>query len=330
MEMNVEPPHRFIDIEDCRLHWVESGASAGKPPLVLLHGLNDCHLTWKNVAPALARDRRVLMPDLPGHGLSARPDASYELRWYAHVMARWLEALGLYAVDVVGHSFGGGVAQVMLLECSERMQRLVLVSSGGLGREIAMALRLASIPAVVERLGQPFMGPGTRLAIKATGDVLSKQEVAQLCAINAQSGSARAFARTVRDIVDWRGQRYTFFQRSNELAQLPAIAVFWGDRDAIIPPSHARALADHLEGLRVRLFEDCGHYPHHEHPDAFVKALHDFLDDPTAPKARLRPTERRKAAKPQRDDQRSKLSFWRLGGLASLRSTPATRIFSLG
>jgi pimeloyl-ACP methyl ester carboxylesterase len=227
------------DVEGSRLHWVELGGSTAKPPVVLLHGLNDSHLTWRKIAPRLARDRRVLVPDLPGHGLSGRPDASYKLHWYAHVMARWFDALALDRADVIGHSFGGGVALVMLLE-PERIRRLVLVSSGGLGREIAVAFRLASIPHVVERFGQPFMGVGTRLALKATSHGVSEGEIAQLAAMNAQSGSARAFARTVRDIIDWRGQRHNFFKRANELGALPAIAAFWGERDRIIPSSHAR------------------------------------------------------------------------------------------
>jgi pimeloyl-ACP methyl ester carboxylesterase len=280
--------HRFAHVDGVRLHWAELGKPTGKPPLVMLHGLNDCYRTWRRVAPGLARDRRVLMPDLPGHGLSGRPDASYELHWYAQVMARWLDAACIERADVVGHSFGGGVAQTMLLECPERIRRLALVSSGGLGREITHSLRLASIPLVVERLGQPFMGPCTRLALKATGDVISGEDVARLSALNAQSGSARAFARTVRDIIDWRGQRRTFFQRAAELAALPPIAVFWGDRDAVIPISHAEALAKAVDGVSVTRFEGCGHYPHHEKPDLFVDALRDFLETPDARAAHLR------------------------------------------
>jgi hypothetical protein len=65
--------------------------------------------------------------------------------------------------------------------------------------------------------------------------------------MNAQRGSARAFARTVRDIVGWRGQRHTFFQYAAQLSELPSIAVFWGDRDSVIPPEHARALAEAVE-----------------------------------------------------------------------------------
>jgi pimeloyl-ACP methyl ester carboxylesterase len=196
-------------------------------------------------------------------------------------MTQWLDAADVARADVVGHSFGGGVAQMMLLQCPERIRRLVLVSSGGLGREIAVSLRMASLTFVVEHLGQPFMGPCTRLGVKATGDVLSREEVSRLCAMNTQRGSARAFARTVRDIIDWRGQRRTFFQRADELSTpLPPIAVLWGDRDAIIPFSHAEALASYVDGVRVTRFEACGHYPHHEQPGAFANALRDFLDSP--------------------------------------------------
>jgi pimeloyl-ACP methyl ester carboxylesterase len=288
LDVEVDRHHRFAHVEGVRLHWAEFGESTALPPLVLLHGLCDCYRTWSKLAPALARDRRVLVPDLPGHGLSARPDVTYSLRWYAHVMARWIEALGLGTVDLAGHSLGGGVGQVMLLECPGRIRRLALVSSGGLGREVGVALRLASIPYIVERLGQPFMGLGTRLARGAAGDGLPADEMAELCAMNTRPGSARAFARTVRDIIDWRGQRRTFFQGAGELCRLPSIAVFWGDCDSIIPAAHAQSLAAAVDGIRVVLFEGCGHFPHRQRPDAFETALRAFLDDPAPCEARLR------------------------------------------
>jgi pimeloyl-ACP methyl ester carboxylesterase len=282
--------HHFARVDGVRVHWVELGEGAGKTPVVLLHGLNDCYRTWRQIAPPLAYDRRVLMPDLPGHGLSGRPDASYELRWYARVMARWLDAARVERADVVGHSFGGGVAQGMLLECRERIRRLVLVSSGGLGREIEVSLRLASLPFVVERLGQPFMGLCTRLALKITRDRISREDMVRLSAMNAQPGSARAFARTVRDVVGLRGQRRTFFQRATELSALPPIAVFWGERDNVIPIAHAEALARAVDGVLFTRFEGCGHYLHHEEPSVFVNALRDFLEAPDARACRLRTT----------------------------------------
>jgi pimeloyl-ACP methyl ester carboxylesterase len=80
----------FTTVEGVRLHWIEMGEPSAAAPVVLLHGLNNSARTWAHVAPLLAVDRRVLMPDLPGHGLSERPNAGYELDWYAHVVARWL------------------------------------------------------------------------------------------------------------------------------------------------------------------------------------------------------------------------------------------------
>jgi pimeloyl-ACP methyl ester carboxylesterase len=281
--------HAADTIEGVRLHWLEFDGPTDRTPVVLLHGLNDSHLTWRRVAPDLAKERPVFALDLPGHGLSERPDASYELSWYAHVVARWLEKRNLDSVDIVGHSFGGGVALTLLLECPKRLRRLVLVASGGLGREIAMSLRLASIPKVVERFGQPFMNVGTRLALMAMGRTLLAEDAHLLARMSAQRGTARAFARTVEDLMDWRGQRQSFLARAHEVSTLPAIAVFWGDRDTIIPHAHANMLRLSVEGVRLTLFPGCGHYPHEQRPDAFVAALRAFIDDPDCPSARLRP-----------------------------------------
>lgn len=279
-------------VDGVRLHWVQLGPAGDPVPLLLLHGLYDSHRTWKHVAPELARDRRVLMPDLPGHGLSERPDASYELVWHARVVAHWLDAIGIGQVDIVGHSFGGGVAQMLLRECPERIRRLVLVASGGLGREIRAALRLASTPIIVEAFGQPFMGIGTYLALLGN-PAFTREEIRELAAMNAEPGSARAFARTVRDIIDWRGQRRAFFDHAHEIARLPPIAVLWGARDTIIPIAHGRALVDSLEGVRFVTFDGCGHYLHRERPEAFVEVVREVLSAPAPREPRLRRATRR-------------------------------------
>jgi pimeloyl-ACP methyl ester carboxylesterase len=276
---------RFAVVHDTRLHWAEMGLAADSVPLVMLHGLNDWHLTWRRVAPALATKRRLLMPDLAGHGWSERPNASYELAWHSRLIAKWFEAIGLEKVDVLGHSYGGGVAQMLLLECPERIRRLVLVASGGLGRHVGLPLRLAALPLFVERFGQPFMAFGTRLAMNG---VLDEEDIAELSAINAEQGSARAFARTVRDVVGWNGQRRLFLERAHELQSLPPIAVFWGDRDKLIRFSDAKAFVESVEGIVFRAFAGSSHFIHHDQPEAFVRAVCEFLDDPSAAATRLR------------------------------------------
>ena len=286
----IDARHRFGVFGGVRLHWLELGEGSARFPVVLLHGLNDAHFTWRRIAPELARDRLVLLLDLPGHGLSERPDASYELAWYAGVVAQWIEGLKLDQVDIVGHSLGGGIAQMLLLEpcCRPCIRRIVLAAAGGLGKEITLALRLASIPTVVEFFGQPFMSAGTRLALAHLRRLLPPGHIAELGAMNAQRGTARAFARTVHDIIDWRGQTQSFLARAHEIAQLPPIAVLWGECDSVIPIAHGRALARAVEGVRFHRVVGCGHYVHHDDPRAFLRAVHETLDAPLWPTVRLR------------------------------------------
>jgi pimeloyl-ACP methyl ester carboxylesterase len=283
----------FIEVEGTELHWAEAG-QPGNTPLVLLHGLTDSHLTWKRIAGYFASDRRVLMPDLAGHGRSARPDASYALSWHTHLIAEWMKAIGIARADVLGHSFGGGVAQMLLLEIPNRIRRLVLLASGGLGPGVAWALRMASLPLMVEHFGQPFMGAGTRLALRGLRDAA---DIAELCSLNAAPGSARAFARTVRDVITWRGQRRSFVQRAREVETLPPIAICWGARDRLIPYDDAKLFAGSLENVTFKTFENCDHYLHHERPEAVALEVRAFLDNPDAAPARLRPSGQSAAAR---------------------------------
>lgn len=285
MTMITAPPSCFARVHGVDVHWTELGRGR---PLVLLHGLTDSHGTWGRVALRLASSRRVLMPDLPGHGLSSRPDATYALEWHAGVMGAWLAALGLEDVDLVGHSFGGGVAQWLLLEHRARIRRLALVAAGGLGREVSLGLRLCALPRVVERLGQPFMGIGTRVGMSAAGGVYDRDDIDHLAWMNSRPGSARALARTVSDVIDLGGQRRHFLDRAHEIGELPPTALYWGDRDPVIPIRHATEAAGVMEGAELTRFEGCGHFPHRERPDQFLRALEAFVDAPSRRPAVLR------------------------------------------
>ena len=278
MLMTGAPKATSARIGGVELHWAEVGQG---PPIVLLHGLSDSHRTWAKVAPVLARTRRVLMPDLPGHGQSDRPDASYALEWHADIIGKWMDELGLQEIDLVGHSFGGGVAQWILLAHRARVRRLALVAAGGLGRDVSTALRLCSLPYVVEHLGQPFMALGTRIAMRSAGAGFDPGEIQQLAWMNARPGSARALARSVRDVIDWQGQHRHFLDRASEIGELPPTALFWGDKDLIIPSSHGTDTMGYLENVTMTRFEGCGHFPHRESPLEFTRALESFIDAPS-------------------------------------------------
>src|SRR3954462_6005226 len=285
MTSTPEEIHSSLDLDEVSLHWTEAGAGR---PIVLLHELNDSHRTWRDIWPLLP-GRRVLMLDLPGHGMSSRPDAPYTLDWNATQVARWMEHLDLRDADVVGHSYGGGVAQWLLLKCRSRIRRLGLLASGGLGREVFPWLRLASMPFLIEAFGQRWMGPVAGFAMTRATSSDAKAEIDLLASYLRQPGSARAFSRTVRDVIRWRGQTRNLFDRIADVAELPPMRLFWGARDTILPISQGAAIAGLLENCELKRFENGGHFVHWEEPEAVASALRGFLDSRNEPAARVKP-----------------------------------------
>jgi pimeloyl-ACP methyl ester carboxylesterase len=278
----------FVRANGVDLHVLELGPArpAQLPPLLLLHGISDTHLTWSKVAPALAERRRVIMPDLAGHGLSGRPDASYALDWHAAMIGALLDAMDLGRVDVAGHSYGGGVAQWLLLAHRERVRRMMLVASGGLGRDVSAELRIASL-GLIEHVGQPFFGVGTRIGLAAAGGHFDRTETSEIAWMASRPGTARALSRTVEDVIDLDGQRRHFLERAAEIRSLPPLAFAWGDRDRVLPFRHATDALAILEGAPLSRYEGCGHFPHRESPLRFTSELEAFLDADVLPTPRL-------------------------------------------
>jgi pimeloyl-ACP methyl ester carboxylesterase len=297
MPAPVGEKHGEIDLGEVTLHWTEAGHGR---PIVLLHGLNDSHRTWRHLWRRFP-GCRVLMLDLPGHGLSGRPDAPYTLDWNATQVARWIERLDLRDVDLVGHSYGGGVAQWLLLKkCRPRIRRVALLSSGGLGREVYPWLRIASVPVVLETFGQRWMAPIARLAMARATTSDARAEIALLASYLRQPGSARAFSRTVRDVIRWRGQTRNLFDGISQIVGLPPVRLFWGARDSILPISQGAAVASLLGNCKLICFERSGHFVHWEQPEALAFALRAFFEREKAPPIvvkTMRRTDERKRAR---------------------------------
>lgn len=282
-------PPRVTTVRGCTMAWTEFGEG---PPLVLLHGLVDCHRTWRRVAPRLAERFRVYLPDLPGHGLSGRPDAPYTIEWYADTVAAWLEEVGLDRVHVIGHSFGGGVAQALLLRHRARIERLVLVASGGLGPEVGVPLRLAAFPVFGPLLAPAVIRIATPIVLRLAGGDYARpepEEIARLAWLNAAPGSALAFRRTVAGCIDVFGQIEQAWDRLHLVDDLPPIALVWGERDRVVPVRHGYDALERIEGAVFAPYESIGHFPHLEASERFAEDVTAFLDgDRILPRARLR------------------------------------------
>src|SRR3954454_11891864 len=116
------------------------------PVVVLIHGITGRSAQWEPAIEHLARHHTVLAPDLLGHGESAKPRGDYSLGAYAAGVRDLVAALGHDRATVVGHSLGGGIAMQFAYQFPERVERLVLIASGGLGREVHPILRAATLP----------------------------------------------------------------------------------------------------------------------------------------------------------------------------------------
>src|SRR3954467_15501917 len=137
-----------MSVEEITLHGhrVSYRRDGWGPAILLIHGVTGSSETWDDVIPFLSDRYTVIAPDLLGHGKSAKPRGDYSLGAYASGIRDLLRAIGLERATFVGHSLGGGVAMQLAYQFPERCERLVLVDSGGLGREVSILLRAASLP----------------------------------------------------------------------------------------------------------------------------------------------------------------------------------------
>jgi pimeloyl-ACP methyl ester carboxylesterase len=260
------------------------GGGAG-PVVVLVHGMAGSSETWEPVLPALTEHFTVVAPDLPGHGDSDKPRGDYSLGAHASAVRDLLGALGHDRATIVGQSFGGGVAMQLAYQHPECCERLVLVSSGGLGQEVALLLRALTLPGAEHLLPIACNGRVRDVGTAVTGwlDRIGLRPVPVVAEMwrsfaSLSDGATReAFQHTLRSVVDLHGQRVSAADRLYLAADVPTLIV-WGDRDPIIPVDHAYAAHELVPGSRLEVFEGAGHYPHCEQPDRFVEVLVDFLD----------------------------------------------------
>jgi pimeloyl-ACP methyl ester carboxylesterase len=280
-------PSEPIPLQHATLHGHPVGfRRTGEGPLiVLVHGITSTSHVWVDAMAKLGERYTVVAPDLIGHGRSAKPRGDYSLGAYASGARDLLGLLGFDSGTVVGHSLGGGIALQFAYQFPEYCERLVLVSSGGLGQEVHALLRAGAIP------GSEFVMP----LIAPSWVVRAGAAVAQLLArFGVQAGpdlaeSARgyasltdretraAFLHTLRAVIDLEGQRVSATDRLYLAEGLPALLI-WGTRDPIIPVEHGRATVERLPGSRLVEFEGAGHWPQLDDPDRFVAEITEFVE----------------------------------------------------
>jgi pimeloyl-ACP methyl ester carboxylesterase len=267
-------------------------AGESGPVVVLIHGIAGNGDSWDSVQELLAPDHIVIAPDLLGHGRSAKPRGDYSLGAYASGIRDLLFALGHARATIIGHSLGGGVAMQFAYQFPSAVERLVLVSSGGLGRDLNIVLRAAALPGAEYVLpllfkarlpiaGSLLAGAIERLGLRGGPDL---EEIVESFESLDDTHARYAFLQTVRSVIDFGGQRVNATDRLYLATDLPSL-IIWGERDVIIPVEHAHAARKALPGSRLEIFEGVGHFPHVSEPQRFARKVAELIAE-TAP-ARL-------------------------------------------
>jgi pimeloyl-ACP methyl ester carboxylesterase len=278
--------HAEVKLHGHRVHFNIAGEG---PPVVLIHGVAGRAAQWDQTMAQLAEQHTVIAPDLLGHGESAKPRGDYSLGAFASGIRDLLIGLDVEGASVVGHSLGGGIAMQFAYQFPERCQRLVLVSSGGLGQDVHPVLRAATLPG--SELVLPLIAHERLLEVAAlipralgkiglrTGPDIAEMARGYASLSNAEGRSA--FIHTVRAVLDPTGQRVNASDRLYLASKMPTL-IIWGGRDRIIPVEHAQPAHEGMPGSRLELFEDSGHFPHLDDPLRFTRTLQQFFAD-TAP-----------------------------------------------
>ncbi|OBF65079.1 hypothetical protein A5753_09615 [Mycobacterium sp. 852002-51971_SCH5477799-a] len=257
------------------------------PAILLIHGIGDNSTTWNTVQAQLAQRFTVIAPDLLGHGQSDKPRADYSIAAYANGMRDLLSVLDIERVTIVGHSLGGGVAMQFAYQFPHLVERLILVGAGGVTKDVNFVLRWASLPMgseAIALLRLPLVLPAVQIMGRVLGAALGSSglgrdlpNVLRILDDLPEPTASAAFSRTLRAVVDWRGQIVTMLDRCYLTEAIP-VQIIWGTKDVVVPVRHAWMAHAAMPGSRLEIFEGSGHFPFHDDPARFIDVVERFVD----------------------------------------------------
>ena len=271
---------KFLDLNGDRVAYRDEGAGE---VLLLIHGMAGSSDAWRELIPRLAKSYRVVAPDLLGHGQSTKPRGDYSLGAFAVWLRDLLDELGIAQATIVGHSLGGGVAMQFIYQHPDYCERVILISSGGLGPDVGWILRLLSAPGAEFVL--PIIAPTPVLkAGNKIGSWFSSagmrnpraSEIWRAYSSFSDKPTRDAFLRTLRSVVDYRGQAVSALNRLHVRSELPTLAI-WGEDDEIIPVEHGYAAQNARPGSRLEVLPGVGHFAHVEAPTEVADIIDDFM-----------------------------------------------------
>jgi pimeloyl-ACP methyl ester carboxylesterase len=249
--------------------------------VLLIHGIGGSLEDWMLNANALARHNRVFAVDLVGSGHSDKPSVSYTFSYLAQFVNDFMEAENIDRACLIGHSLGGGVSLQFTIQFPDKVDKLVLVNSAGLGKEGSILFRLPALPILGELLTRPSR-KGTANLLKACVHdpaVVTDELIELAYSLAVLPGAQNAFLSTVRSLGNFRGIRKDVLRSiADNLSTITVpTLIFWGQQDRILPVAHAHVAENKIPDTQLHIFDPCGHCPQLERPEEFNSIVLKFL-----------------------------------------------------
>ena len=272
-------------IEESAARAADRGA-VPRTAVVQIHGVGGWAENWREVmAPIAASGRIAIAVDLPGFGESEAPGRvpyfGPQNAFYPHWTIALLDELGIERAHLVGNSMGGAVPYMTAVSAPERVRSLTLAASGGLGTDIALFLRIATLPGTIT-LAKLFGRPRQGRDVLRTCFFDHARIPATLYAESERYGftSYPEFVRALRHGVSIRGVKRPL--RAHWVAQAARyrgpVLVVWGREDAVLPISHLQDSKAVFPQAEVRVIERCGHLPMVERTEEYLAAFLPYID----------------------------------------------------
>jgi pimeloyl-ACP methyl ester carboxylesterase len=270
---------RIFDYQDLKINYYEAGQGR---PVLLLHGFGACAYSWRFLAPALAREHRVIALDLKGCGLSDKPrDGKYAVSDQADMVAAFIKARELHDLAVVGHSMGGAVALLTYFQVQRqdpaRLRRLVLIDSAGYPQKLPWFIWLARLPLVDPLLSRLLSARfAAALVLKKCfydKDKVTAEMVDTYAFYGSLPGAREAVLETARQIVpaDWAAVTARY-----KTINIPVL-IIWGEEDTVVPLQVGRHFRRDIPDSQLVVIPNCGHIPPEEDPGETTRLVEGFL-----------------------------------------------------
>lgn len=279
------PQERYIKIDSIDTRYYAEGEGSS---VILIHGLGGSACGWLPSIAAIATQHRVYAPDLIGHGRTGRPDSgSLTVADMIRFIRSFMAEFNIDRAHVIGHSMGGAVALMLAIDSPQRVDKLVLVDSGGLGKEVALNLRIMSLPIFgkllathLSRVNLEKFANDLRASVENTA-YITDALIENLYRVEVNPEHTKMLLKASRLGVTWTGQKKSIYDPM--LQQMASIQnptlVIWGQQDNIVPLSHGELAAKTMPNAHLVVIDQSNHVPMFEQPDMFNGLVLDFLKD---------------------------------------------------